>query len=462
MNYQQIQKHIQDELPIAIYGSNLCLYNMPHDILNVIARELTYDNPKYLEAQRAGRWTGSIDKYIRMYTDCLHEGVFSIPRGFPFVDVCQRYGFHCEMSSRATDPFAAMRFQGELRSYQAGAVDLIATHDNGILVAPTGSGKSVMACALIAQKSSRTLILTHTRELLYQWQANIKRFLHIDAGIIGDGKWVEGDLVTIGTIQTLRNKPPVREYGTVIVDEVHHAPALTWARVLDNLSAKYRYGLSATPWRKDGLQFVIPLYFGPHRVTVPKEQIENIGGIVPAVVYPLFTNFYADDCEWRYLIDALMVDAKRNRTIASYAQRLSDKTSTLVLTERIEHAKLLAEQLPGSVSLHGELKKKERTEAFEAIKSGTRITVATSALLGEGVDIEAWGALIFGLPMGSRSPKVLQAIGRVVRPAPGKNEAIIVDLIDNHPRAQAAWRGRCNLYKRNRIKVNFSHSSNTG
>jgi superfamily II DNA or RNA helicase len=239
----------------------------------------------------------------------------------------------------------------------------------------------------------------------------------------------------------------------VIVDELHHSPCLSWSSVLERVPARYRYGASATPWRRDRMEWLLPMVFGPARAEVTKAEVEDVGGVVPATVCPVNTDCRSSAGEWRELIEALARDDRRNALLARLATRAAEDAPVLLLTDRIAHAEELARRLEGAVLIHGQLSKNTRDEAFTSIRAGARITIATSHLLGEGIDLAGWGVLLLGLPMASRSPRVLQAIGRIVRPAPGKMGALVIDPVDPHQLAEATWRGRATLYRRNRIHV---------
>ena len=167
----------------------------------------------------------------------------------------------------------SVHFNGELRENQQEAVNTLATNNTGVLSATTAFGKTVAAIGLIAKHSVNTLILVHTKALLDQWVQRLEQFLVIDdVPVIEKGKHKK-NLSPIGTLTSTGNKlhgiidialmqscisdgevrPIVKDYGQVIADECHHVSAVNFEQILKTVNARYVYGLTATPIRKDGM-----------------------------------------------------------------------------------------------------------------------------------------------------------------------------------------------------------------
>jgi len=154
-----------------------------------------------------------------------------------------------------------LNFLGTLRKDQTKAVNAMCRHSIGVLHAPTAFGKTVAAIGIIVKRKTNTLILTHSLQLLEQWQERLKSFLNdTDIGIIGGGKRKPTGQIDVATYQSLINKkdntvdPIIQQYGQIIIDECHHISAPRYEMLLNEVHSKYVLGLTATPDRQDGHQ----------------------------------------------------------------------------------------------------------------------------------------------------------------------------------------------------------------
>ena len=220
-------------------------------------------------------------------------------------------------------PPCGYEFNGQLRPYQVQAVDGILGREFGVLEAGTGSGKTVMALAIIASRQQPTLVLVHTKELLYQWRDRIKTFLGIEAGLIGDGH-LNIRPVSVGIVNTVRKQLDslVERFGQVIVDECHRVPSTLFNEALRAFPAHYMLGLSATPYRRDGLDKIIAWYCGEHRAKVERTVLHEVGAVLRPKVHTVETGFdywYADN--YQDMVSALVKDKGRNELIAGCIDR---------------------------------------------------------------------------------------------------------------------------------------------
>jgi hypothetical protein len=162
-------------------------------------------------------------------------------------------------------------FLGELDDRQASAVDAMLMYEDGILHAPTGSGKTVMACAIIAERAVSTLVLINKTALASQWRDQLRTLLGIKAGQLGGGRVETRGQVDIMLLQTLARHTPgeIRDltngYGQVVVDEYHHVAAGSYESLISQLGAAWWLGLTATPECKDGLEQITTWQLGPIR-----------------------------------------------------------------------------------------------------------------------------------------------------------------------------------------------------
>ncbi len=297
-----------------------------------------------------------------------------------------------------------------------------------------------MLLSSIPRLKTNTLIVVHTTELLHQTVERTKSWLGIEPGILGAGEKTIRPL-TVAMIQTLA-KRDLKEsgiadyFGAVLVDEAHHSPATTWARILEQLPARFKFGFTATAWRKDKLHFLMWRLIGNKNAKVTRQVVEAAGRMIWPDVEAVHTNYHyplQDAAQWTQMITNLVRDPERNRLIEQEVRRRIDgNTQALILTDRIEHANTLSRILEdlSPALLTGELSKEDRSQAMQKVRAGTQLTIATTSLLGEGVDVPGWNLLFLVCPI-SGGPKTLQAMGRVARPAPGKGKAVVVDFVDD-------------------------------
>ncbi len=322
-------------------------------------------------------------------------------------------------------------------------------------MAPTGAGKTTMAIEIAARLGERCLILVKSVDLAKQWQAAVKRFTGLECGLIGSGKWQEGEAFTVGLIQTLVRIPESLDYGLVIVDECHNIPAKQAYTVINRQAAKYRFGLSATPQRRDNLEFIMHAALGQVIATVNLQALGS--AVLPVTVSTLTYPFKGNPGSWPEFIHQLTQDAKRNQLLVSKAIKSSKTTGTAVLTATVNHAEELYQQVQQQGSeallLHGQLSKSEREQRMNEAPNA-QLIIGTLSLLSEGIDWPHIGSIIFATPVSAVTDKatpaatrLIQSIGRARRPYPGKTRAYVLDIIDDHPFGKAVYKKRYEIYQ---------------
>ena len=360
-------------------------------------------------------------------------------------------------------------FRGHLRDEQSLALEQLLRHDTGILSGTTAFGKTVVAIKLIAQKKVSTLILVDKVNLLSQWKDKLSEFLIVDEqlpeqpstkkkkrgrkkiphviGQLGAGENSLSGIVDIAVMQSLSRKGEVKEcvkdYGMIIADECHHASAFTYEQILKTTHAKYIYGLTATPTRKDGHHPILFMHCGPIRYRDnPKKQAEKRP--FDHHIVPRFTSlrtplsYDEKDVSIQDLYAYIVENEFRNQQIVDdIMQNYHQGRNSLILTQRTIHveslAKKIKEQVPDVVTLTGGMGKKSIKQAFQNLvdipTDRNFILVATGHFIGEGFDEPRLDTLFLAMPI-SWKGTLQQYAGRLHRLFNAKKEVRIYDYVD--------------------------------
>ncbi len=440
------------------------LSDIPGPLAARIKRMASFANPVFFKTQALRFSTHGIPRYISCAR--IEQGYLSVPRGC--LDELQalllEQGIKVEIDDRRIpgQRLGGTSLKATLRDDQKKAVKVLADHDTGILHAPTAFGKTVTAIAIVATRGVNTLILTHSRQLLDQWKERLETFIEGAAvGVIGGGKKQPTGQIDVATYQSLINKKDntvsnlVRKYGQVIIDECHHISAPRYEMLLNEVSARYVVGLTATPDRQDGHQKIMFMVAGPVRHKVRADHSSRFVQRVivrerhespPIDIYqsggrPHIASVY------RWLSQS---PARNQDIVQDVAQCVRNKANCLLLTERREHAETLAtmlnaESIP-SVVLRGGMRATER-RAAEAGLPEAQVIVATGKYIGEGFDLPRLDTLFLALPIAWKGT-LSQYAGRIHREADGKQEVTVYDYLDTGlPMLERMFRKREKGYK---------------
>lgn len=312
-----------------------------------------------------------------------------------------------------------------MRNHQIVVIESVSKKDFGVIVAPPGSGKTVIGLKIIADKRQPALIIVHRKQLLEQWTERIEAFLGIpkrDIGIIGQGKSKIGKQITVATIQSLPKQieSVQNQFGTIIVDECHHVPAETFRNTIEKLQAYFLYGLTATPFRKYSDGKIIFTHVGEIIANIQPTEIENYKQakfIIRNTELNVPFNSKTDNFE--SLSKILVHDTARNKLILEDVKtELNQGRKAVIITERKEHIDtlyLFLKQTYEVIALSGEDTETSKKAKWKIIQEGNfQVLITTGQYFGEGTDLHNINCLFLVYPF-SFEGKLIQYIGRVQR-----------------------------------------------
>jgi superfamily II DNA or RNA helicase len=442
--------------------------------LNQLKRLAAFKNPEFYKAQAMRLSTFNKPRII----SCADETTeyLGLPRGCEdeLNRIFEEFGLEvCWTDKTNSGRKIDVEFNGTLRDDQPLAIDKLLEHDNGILCGTTAFGKTVAAIKLIAERRVNTLILVNKISLVSQWKDKLSEFLIINEtlpnedicsgikrkksksiiGQMGGGKHTLNGIIDIAVMQSLSREGEVKEcvkdYGMVIVDECHHVSAFSFELILKSVNAKYVYGLTATPSRKDGHHPIITMQCGPIRYRDDaKMQAEKRP--FDHYIIPRFTSFKVPpwwekqekDVSITELYAEIIGNEMRNQLIIDDVVQCYEKDrNCIVLTERTAHVELLTKELgkriPEVISVMGTMGAKETRETMARITNAPKdkplILVSTGRYIGEGFDEPRLDTLFLAMPI-SWKGTLQQYAGRLHRLFEGKSEVLIYDYADIHVR----------------------------
>ena len=442
--------------------------NLQPRIQNQIRRMAAFHNPVFYKNQAMGLSNFENYRYIYLGSD---EGDFiKIPRGLleNITEECEKTDIEYIIEEkRSIGRPIHVKFMGELKEAQTLAVEELLQYDNGILNAATAFGKTVVCCDVIAKKQVSTLILLQSSALMEQWQDALERFLHIDEeppeyetptgrkkkrkSVIGKLQGVHDsttgmiDLAMVGSVcKNGEYHKRLKEYGLILVDECHHAASDTIVNILQEVNAKYVYGVTATPFRGDGLEKINYMLLGPIRYKYTSKDRAKEQGI-EHLVYPRFTRtvvprFSQDKMHPNEAYEIIRNNEERDEFIIRDVKRCVDAGRTpVILSKFIDHSQRLYQRLMDYADkvflLSGRNSKKEHKEMIKQMNQvkpeGSMILVATGKLIGEGFDYPRLDTLIMATPVAWKGV-VEQYAGRLNRDYDGKKNVMIYDYVDCH------------------------------
>jgi len=410
----------------AVISDRIYLEVLPHQ-QQKIDKELTYSVPSFKFGDPP-----LIIKNMAM----IRQGLVAIPVGRQDLIPTD----HEIQDKRILKPVDYPEFNLELRPSQQSVYDEIG--DGGIINAWVSWGKTFTGLAIAGKLGQKTLVVTHTLALRKQWEDEVEKVYGFKAGIIGSGKFETDTPVVVGNIQSLYRKiTDIRqEFGTIILDEMHHCSAPTFSRIIDKNCDRYKIGLTGTLERKDGRHVVFRDYFGSNVLKPPKENF-----MTPKVhILPMDIRFMdGNSIPWANRINELAYNPEYQHSVAMTASSYAAKGhKVLVVSDRVDFLKNCA-KLTGdnAVCVTGAVHHEDRGEIINQIYEDKDVLYGTQAIFSEGISLNILSCLILATPV-NNEPLLTQLIGRIIRDYEGKQQPVVVDinLIGKTAKRQASQR----------------------
>jgi superfamily II DNA or RNA helicase len=401
-------------------------------------------NPQFYEREKLRLSTWRIPRFIRCYEEDVSH--IHLPRGTleELKDLAKDAGSELFLADHRPVPEKlSLEFLGSLTPRQMNAIRAAISDDMGVLIAPPGAGKTVMGCCAIAARNVPTLILAHRKPILDQWRAQLGNLLGLSSrmiGQVGGGKDRQTGIIDLGMLQSLKRSDDLEsffsKYGFIIVDECHHLPAFTFEACVKRAPVRYILGLTATPYRRDGLQEIITLQCGSIRYTMA--PVEDAFSRTLVVRETPFTYSEDGDPSIQDVFRSLVRDDARNELIRTdVCQALAHGRRCLILSHWKEHCELIAaglrKQGKTPLVLSGTLGKKTRSAMLKSLQEAPAdkelLIIATGQYLGEGFDCPQVDTLFLAFPLSFRG-RLIQYVGRALRSHEAKNSVRVYDYAD--------------------------------
>jgi superfamily II DNA or RNA helicase len=460
--------------PISVAGDTLTVSvtnqivvarsQLTSELVDFLKEELNFLNTEYSIKRRLGKSTYGIPKYFKLIEES--GDAVLLPRGFLnklaafLIEHGINHSILCEPPSLDEISFKSTI---DLTPSQTMAVEAAIAHEQGVIVAPSGSGKTIIGLELVARRKLPALILVHRRQILDQWVERIQAFLGIPKAHVGQYSGTKkkiGNQITVGLLQSLGRQHDLSElknrFGTIVVDECHHIPASTFREVVAQFNPHFLYGLTATPKRKHNDEKLIYVYVGDIVACIETTDYSPVSPVVaqPTEVVVKTTSltipFKFTTDQFRLLSKVVCFDTARNQLIVEDVMReTAGGKKVLILSERKEHLEVLNLYFKGkceTIVISGDDSTRARKSKVQQIEHGHyQAILSTGQFFGEGVDIRGFTCLVLAFPF-SFEGKLIQYLGRLRDTGTQK---LIIDYRDkNIPFLERQYKQRERYYKK--------------
>ena len=320
-----------------------------------------------------------------------------------------------------------------MRYYQKDANSELQTHHRGVVVMPTGTGKTKTACRMIWELGVKTLIVTPGKSIVSLMMTDLVK--HFGKGKVQKltTKSVKTKEINVVNIQAMALMDPkiFEDMQAVIIDEFHHAAADTYLVANEDhlKNCYYRIGLTATNFRNDGAGLALESVLSNVLYEYPIKQAIKDGYLMqPEFEWVPITLGEGQSYQKAYK-EEIVENDERNEKIAEIVDRHADD-HVLILVKQVEHGERLKELLPDAEFIHGLTKDDDREDIMNDFRKGKLKCLIGTSVIGEGVDLPVANVLIMAGGGKARS-QIMQNIGRILRILEGKEFAKVYDFTDS-------------------------------
>jgi len=422
--------------------------NLPSAFITELKHTASISNPEFYRRQAQRFSTFGVPRLVTCFE---HDDVtLRLPRGLAAEarQLLQKAGAKVTIRNKDNKPPGQqVSFTGQLRPEQHDAVRALMKHQDGVLVAPPGAGKTIMACAVIAERQVTTAILVNRAELIHQWRERLTAFLDIDnkqIGQLGSGRKKRTGAIDLIMMQSISHRgadPTIlNDYGQIIVDECHAIAAPATEAAIRRVNVRFWVGLTATPFRADQMDELITMQCGPIRHVMDAPSRRSRQRIIHETTFTT-EEPGTDGASIQAIYNELSMDQDRNNLVVDQIiKAVSQQRCCLVLTNRITHLQTLRALLESKIShsvfiLHGQLTAYERSQvrqniARRAAQNNPFVLLAIDKVAGEGLDIPTMDTLFLTMPVSFKG-RIIQQAGRITRGSTrGQHTAIVHDFHD--------------------------------